>query len=108
AAHGHRLSLELPDGPVFVQGDATRLAQVFANLLNNASKYTDDGGRISVRLDETPDDYVVHVDDTGVGIALDKQDSIFDMFVQVEEPLGRGSQSGLGVGLTLARQLIEL
>src|SRR2546423_7238834 len=108
AARRHSLALDLPDGPVFVHGDATRLAQVFANLLNNASKYTEEGGRISVRLEETPDEWVVHFSDTGVGIAPDKQDSIFDMFVQVDEPLARGPKSGLGVGLTLARQLIEL
>ncbi|HEV7913070.1 MAG TPA: ATP-binding protein [Albitalea sp.] len=104
----HQLSLDLPEGPVFVQGDATRLAQVFANLLNNASKYTDAGGRIAVRLEQTPDEFVVHVTDSGMGIAQDKQDSIFDMFVQVDQSLERGSRSGLGVGLTLARQLIEL
>jgi signal transduction histidine kinase/ActR/RegA family two-component response regulator len=108
AARGHALSLHLPEGPVFVHGDATRLAQVFANLLNNASKYTAEGGRIAVTLEETPDEFVVRVDDTGVGIAPDKQDSIFDMFVQVEEASGRAPKSGLGVGLTLARQLIEL
>jgi len=108
SARGHALSLDLPPGPEFVHGDATRLAQVFANLLNNASKYTDAGGRISVRLQETPDECVVHVHDNGVGIAPDKQDSIFDMFVQVEDPTSRATKSGLGVGLTLAKQLIEL
>jgi signal transduction histidine kinase/ActR/RegA family two-component response regulator len=106
-ARGHELLLELPAGPVFVEGDATRLAQVFANLLNNASKYTDEGGHIAVRLEDRPDELVVHVSDSGVGIAPDKQDSIFDMFVQVDQSLERGNK-GLGVGLTLAKQLIEL
>ena len=104
---GHTLTLSLPARPIFVLGDATRLAQVFANLLNNASKYTDDGGRIAMRLDETPDDLVVRVSDSGVGIASDKLDSIFDMFVQVDQSLERGNK-GLGVGLTLARQLVQL
>ena len=106
-SRGHQLSLDLPVGPVFVEGDATRLAQVFANLLNNASKYTDSGGRIAVSLQDTPDEVVVRFRDTGVGIAADKQDSIFDMFVQVDQSLERGNK-GLGVGLTLARQLVEL
>ena len=108
AARRHELALELPEGPVLVNGDATRLAQVFANLLNNASKYTADGGRISVRLEERPDECVVLVRDTGVGIAPDKQHSIFDLFVQVAEPGSTAPKSGLGVGLTLARQLVEL
>jgi signal transduction histidine kinase/ActR/RegA family two-component response regulator len=108
AARHHVLALDLPEGPVFVHGDSTRLAQVFANLLNNASKYTNEGGRIAVRLEAGADECVVRVSDTGVGIAPDKQDSIFDMFVQVEEPGSRSPKSGLGVGLTLARQLIGL
>ena len=108
-ARGHRLTLDLPPGPVWVHADAARLAQVFANLLNNATKYTDEGGRITVRMEEAPDEIVLSFADTGVGIAPDKQDSIFDMFVQVDQPAERGvSRSGLGVGLTLSRQLIEL
>jgi signal transduction histidine kinase/ActR/RegA family two-component response regulator len=103
----HELSLDLPPGPIFVEGDATRLAQVFANLLNNASKYTDAGGRISVSLQDAPDEVVVRFRDSGLGIAPDKQESIFDMFVQVDQSLERGNK-GLGVGLTLARQLVEL
>jgi signal transduction histidine kinase/ActR/RegA family two-component response regulator len=108
-ARGHELSLDLPPSPVFVHGDATRLAQVFANLLNNASKYTDDGGHIRVRMEETPEEIALHFADTGVGIAPDNQASIFDMFVQVDQPAERGTaKSGLGIGLTLAKQLIEL
>ena len=108
-ARGHRLTLDLPAGPVWIPADGTRLAQVFANLLNNAAKYTERGGCIAVRMDETLDEVVLHFSDTGVGIAPEKQDSIFDMFVQVEQPATRGMvRSGLGVGLTLARELIEL
>ncbi|CAG1012444.1 two-component system, sensor histidine kinase [Burkholderiaceae bacterium] len=106
-ARHHQLSLDLPPGPLFVHGDSTRLAQVFANLLNNASKYTDEGGRIAVRLTEAADEIAVHVSDSGVGIPPDKQDSIFDMFVQVDQSLERVNK-GLGVGLTLAKQLVEL
>jgi signal transduction histidine kinase/CheY-like chemotaxis protein len=103
----HRLTLDLPDAPVIVQGDATRLAQVFANLLNNAAKYTDPGGRIEVSMVNAPDEVTLCFSDSGVGIAADRQDSIFDMFVQVDQSLERGNK-GLGVGLTLARQLIAL
>lgn len=106
-ARGHQLALRLPDEPTFVHGDPTRLAQVFANLLNNAAKYTEPGGRISLSLDDQPEAVKVHVRDSGVGIAADKQDSIFDMFVQVDQSLESGNK-GLGIGLTLARQLVEL
>jgi signal transduction histidine kinase/ActR/RegA family two-component response regulator len=108
-ARGHRLAIELPSAPVWIPGDAMRLAQVFANLLNNAAKYTERGGSIAVRVEESLNEVVVHFHDTGVGIAPDQQDSIFDMYVQVEQPAARGmTRSGLGVGLALARQLIEL
>jgi len=106
-ARGHQLTLELPSGPVFVLADAVRLAQVFANLLNNAAKYTDSGGRIGLRLETQPDAVIVRVADSGVGIDPAMQSSIFDMFVQVDQSLEKG-RAGLGVGLTLARQLIEL
>ncbi|HJV61909.1 MAG TPA: ATP-binding protein [Albitalea sp.] len=106
-ARRHRLTLHLPQGSLFVVGDATRLAQVFANLLNNAAKYTDEGGRIEMTLEHDDAEVVVRCRDSGLGIAPDKQDSIFDMFVQVDQSLERGNK-GLGVGLTLAKQLIEL
>ncbi len=101
------LSLSLPDEPVAMRGDATRLAQVFANLLNNASKYTDADGRISVLVNQTETEVVVRVSDNGVGIAPEMQARIFQMFVQVNQSLERG-KAGLGVGLSLARQLIEM
>lgn len=106
-AHHHMLRLDVPPGPIFLQGDATRLAQVFANLLNNAAKYTDDHGRIHVKMDDEPERLVVHVIDSGLGIAPEQQAQIFDMFMQVDQTLERGNK-GLGVGLTLARQLVEL
>jgi signal transduction histidine kinase len=106
-AHHHELTLDVPPGPIFVQGDATRLAQVFANLLNNAAKYTDDHGRIHVTMEDEPERLLVRVSDSGLGIAPEQQAQIFDMFMQVDQTLERGNK-GLGVGLTLARQLVEL
>jgi signal transduction histidine kinase len=106
-AHHHELTLDVPPGPIFVQGDATRLAQVFANLLNNAAKYTDDHGRIHVTMEDEPERLLVRVVDSGLGIAPEQQAQIFDMFMQVDQTLERGNK-GLGVGLTLARQLVEL
>jgi signal transduction histidine kinase len=106
-ARAHALVLNLPAGPAPVQGDATRLAQVFANLLNNASKYTDPGGRIELTLQQTDTEVVVRVADNGMGIAPELQTRIFEMFVQLNPSLERG-RAGLGVGLSLARRLIEM
>jgi signal transduction histidine kinase/ActR/RegA family two-component response regulator len=105
--HGHELQIDLPDRPVFLNGDATRLAQILSNLLNNAAKYTNRGG--SVTLKATVDDrtLVLVVADTGIGIAPDMLDTVFEMFVQVDSTLER-STAGLGVGLSLARKLVEL
>jgi signal transduction histidine kinase/ActR/RegA family two-component response regulator len=105
--HGHELTIDLPDRPVFLNGDATRLAQILSNLLNNAAKYTNRGGRVGLRA--TVDDHTLTlvVSDTGIGIAPDMLDTVFDMFVQVDSTLER-SNAGLGVGLSLARKLVEL
>jgi signal transduction histidine kinase/ActR/RegA family two-component response regulator len=106
-ARNHHLELALPEGPIWVQADATRVAQVFANLLNNAAKYTEPNGRIGLKVEAADGGWRVQVSDSGVGIAPDMLSSIFDMFVQVDQSLERG-MAGLGVGLTLARQLVEL
>jgi signal transduction histidine kinase/CheY-like chemotaxis protein len=105
--HGHELTIDLPDRPVFLNGDATRLAQILSNLLNNAAKYTNRGGRVGLRA--TVDDHTLAlvVSDTGIGLATDMLDTVFDMFVQVDSTLER-SNAGLGVGLSLARKLVEL
>jgi signal transduction histidine kinase/CheY-like chemotaxis protein len=105
--HGHELVIDLPDRPVFLHGDATRLAQILSNLLNNAAKYTNRGGRVSLsaRVDERS--LVLHVADNGIGIAPDMLHQVFDMFVQVDSTLER-TNAGLGVGLSLARRLVEL
>jgi signal transduction histidine kinase/CheY-like chemotaxis protein len=103
----HRLETRFPEQPVWVHGDATRLAQVFANLLNNAAKYTDPGGRIGVEVDVGPHRVAVCVNDDGIGIEPHMQQAVFEMFMQADKSLERG-RAGLGVGLTLARQLVEL
>jgi two-component system, sensor histidine kinase len=103
----HAFETILPPEPIPVEGDRTRLAQVFSNLLNNAAKYTHPGGRIQLRLGREGRDAVVRVRDNGVGLAPESLHVIFEMFNQVDRTLER-SQAGLGVGLTLARRLVEL
>jgi signal transduction histidine kinase/ActR/RegA family two-component response regulator len=105
--HGHELVIELPDRPVFLNGDATRLAQILSNLLNNAAKYTNRGGRVSLSARVEDKDLVLSVADNGIGIAPDMLRNVFEMFVQVDSTLER-TNAGLGVGLSLARRLVEL
>ena len=107
ASRRHELTAAIPSEPIPVQGDPTRLEQIVSNLLNNAAKYTEPGGRIDVRLAREGDEAVLRVHDTGIGIAPDLQDQIFDLFVQGDHSLDR-SQGGLGIGLTLVRSLVEL
>jgi signal transduction histidine kinase/CheY-like chemotaxis protein len=104
---GHRLKLTLPAQPLYVDGDSTRLTQVVANLVDNAAKYTDPGGRISVDAAREGDAAVIRVEDNGIGIAPELLPRIFDMFMQAGHTLER-SQGGLGVGLSLVERLIEL
>jgi CheY-like chemotaxis protein/two-component sensor histidine kinase len=104
---GHVLTVGLPEHTVVVDADPTRLAQVFSNLLNNAAKYTDRGGRIWLTAERQGGDVVVSVKDTGIGIPSDKLTSIFDMFSQVDRSLEK-AQGGLGIGLTLVRRLVEM
>lgn len=112
-AEGRQLRLEshLPESPVWLNADATRLEQVFMNLLDNATKYTDAGGSIFLHLSQEGMDggarAVVRLKDTGVGIPAHKLPSIFELFSQVDESLER-SRGGLGIGLTLVRNLVEL
>ena len=103
----HQFDMVLPGEPIVVEGDRTRLAQVFSNLLNNAAKYTQPGGQIVLTATQEDRTAVVRVRDNGLGLAPESLESIFDMFVQVDRTLER-SQAGLGVGLTLARRLVEL
>src|SRR5207244_5514484 len=89
------------------KGDFARVAQVLANLINNAAKYTDRGGRISVTAAREGTEIVFRVRDTGVGIPKELLSSIFEPFTQIDRTLDR-SRGGLGLGLTLVRRLVEM
>lgn len=106
-AHHQTLDIKLPDTPAIVDGDSTRLAQVVVNLLNNAAKYTQEGGHIDVALHVDGESAVVCVRDNGVGITAELMPRIFDLFTQGERTLDR-SEGGLGIGLTLVRRLVEM
>jgi signal transduction histidine kinase len=103
----HELVVSLPAEPLALDADPLRLAQVFSNLLNNAAKYTDPGGRVTVAVRREGDSAVVTVADTGVGIPADSLASVFDMFAQANAR-DRRSRSGLGIGLALARSLVQM
>jgi PAS domain S-box-containing protein len=103
----HGLALKLPDAPLAIEGDPVRLAQVFANLLNNASKYTPPGGQIEVDVEIDAPWVVVRVRDTGEGIPPDMLDKVFGLFTQVTHPAER-HQGGLGIGLSLVDGLVRL
>jgi signal transduction histidine kinase/ActR/RegA family two-component response regulator len=106
-AHKHDLSISLPPERLWVRGDPARLAQVVGNLLNNAAKYTKEGGRVCLTVAHEADQMVLLVQDTGIGISPEMLPHIFELFMQGDRSLDR-SQGGLGIGLTLVRQLIEL
>ena len=123
----HDLTVTLPPAPLLVDGDPVRLAQIFANLLNNAAKYTDPGGKIGIIAEcgvrnaesngedgsgldsafRTPHSAMVTVRDTGIGISREALPRVFDMFVQVDKSLDR-AQGGLGIGLSLVKELVGL
>jgi PAS domain S-box-containing protein len=103
----HSVSVELGDIPLFVEADPIRLAQVFTNLIDNAAKFTPDGGRISVTATAKEDSVSIDVRDTGIGLPADQLQRIFDPFTQLPDPYD-SSQSGLGLGLSLVRGLTEL
>jgi PAS domain S-box-containing protein len=104
---GHELVVDLPEKAVVVNADLTRLAQVISNLLNNAAKYSDRGGRIELSLVRQGSDAVLKVKDTGMGIAPAMLPRVFEMFVQADLPRERMG-GGLGVGLALAKRLVEM
>jgi signal transduction histidine kinase/ActR/RegA family two-component response regulator len=104
---GHTLQVRMPDEAVWLEADATRLAQVFSNLLNNAAKYTNSGGLIRLEASVSGSRVAVRVTDNGIGLSPEMLSRIFDMFTQADYSLER-SNAGLGVGLTLARRLVEL
>jgi signal transduction histidine kinase/ActR/RegA family two-component response regulator len=106
-AAGHRLVLDLPGQGVWVLGDAARLSQVVSNLINNAAKYTPNGGRIVAHLQEHAREAVVTVEDNGTGIPHEMLQEVFEMFTQVNRTLDR-AQGGLGIGLSLVKKLVSL
>jgi CheY-like chemotaxis protein/two-component sensor histidine kinase len=106
-ACGHDLTIQMPERPIVLDVDATRMSQVFSNLLANAAKFTPRGGRIAVVVEEPSGEVVVRVRDSGVGIPADDRSSVFDLFVQLEPGPDR-SQSGLGIYLTIVKRLVEI
>lgn len=104
---GHELTVTAPVQPVYLDADLTRLAQVLSNLLNNAAKYMDHGGRIWLTAERQSDFVVIRVKDAGIGIPAEMLPRIFDMFTQVDGSLER-SQGGLGIGLTLVQRLVDM
>jgi PAS domain S-box-containing protein len=106
-ANRHALEVSLPEGPVPLEADATRLEQVFANLLNNAAKYTEPGGSVRLSAERRGGEVVVRVRDSGCGIPAEVLPHVFDLFTQADRTLDR-SQGGLGVGLTLVKGLVEM
>jgi PAS domain S-box-containing protein len=106
-ASGHELTIGLPSEPIWLDADPTRLAEVFANLLTNAAKYTDGGGHVWLTAERSSGEVIVTVRDTGIGIAHEHLPRLFEMFSQVAPALER-SQGGLGIGLSLVKGLIEM
>src|SRR6185436_9854322 len=102
----HELAVTPPTRPMYVRGDFARIAQVIANLLNNAAKYTPPGGKVSIAASEERNHVVFRVSDTGLGIPAPMLDGIFDLFTQLDTTLDR-AQGGLGIGLTLVKRLVE-
>lgn len=103
----HDFSVSIPDVPIYLHADPHRLAQVVSNLLNNAAKYTPEGGQISLVVEPQDDIVLVSVTDNGIGIPAEMREQIFEMFAQIEH-LADKAYAGLGIGLTLVRSLVEL
>ena len=106
-AKGHRLDVSVGPGPLRVHADPTRFVQILENLLTNAAKYTDEGGRIGIDAGRTGDTLEIVVTDDGIGIPTEMLPRVFDLFTQVDRSLDR-AQGGLGIGLGLVRRLAEM
>jgi signal transduction histidine kinase len=104
--HHHRMTTSFPSAPVWLQGDPTRLEQVFVNLLLNAAKYTDAGGDVGLFVEREEGEAIVCIRDTGIGIAPEILPKVFDLFVQADSS-SRHAEGGLGIGLALVRSLVE-
>jgi signal transduction histidine kinase len=103
----HRLTTSLPDLPVWLKGDAGRLEQVLVNLLVNAAKYTDDGGDLSLSVQQRNNEAIIRICDSGIGIASDVLPCVFNLFMQADHSTRR-AEAGFGIGLALVRRLVEL
>ena len=103
----HELTVTMPDAPMQLSADPTRLAQVIGNLLNNASKFTDKGGHVWLTVEKEGNEAVIRVRDNGIGIAQEHIPGLWEMFAQVDTSLER-SRGGLGIGLTLVKTLVEM
>jgi CheY-like chemotaxis protein len=103
----HLLTVQLPEQPVRLEADLTRLSQVISNLLNNAAKYTDEGGQIRLDASVSSDMVTIRVRDTGLGVDPDLLPHVFDLFTQADRTPDR-SEGGLGIGLTLVKRLVEM
>jgi CheY-like chemotaxis protein len=106
-ARHHQLALSVPQEAIWVNADANRLQQALANVLNNAAKYTDPGGHVSLAVERFGNEAVIKIKDNGTGISAEMLDRIFELFIQADRSLDR-SQGGLGIGLTLVRRLVEM
>ena len=107
SAGRHELIVDVPDVEVWLDADLTRLSQIVSNLLNNAAKYTLEGGRIVLSARPDRDEVLISVSDNGIGIPADMLPRVFDLFTQVRDNLDR-SRGGLGIGLALVKQLVEM
>jgi PAS domain S-box-containing protein len=106
-AVGHTLTVSLPPEPIHLEGDLTRLSQVFSNLLANSAKYTDPHGQIFLDVIRRPGQVAISVRDTGIGIAADQLDAVFGMFSQIDPRVER-TRGGLGIGLALVDGLVKM
>jgi signal transduction histidine kinase len=106
-ARKHQLTVNFPDKPIRLEADPTRFTQIVANLLNNAAKYTDEGGHVRLTVEQKEAEAVVRVRDNGIGITQAMLPRVFDLFAQSDRAL-RKSQDGLGIGLKLVRSLAEM
>ena len=104
---GHKLIVKLPPEPILIDADPIRMAQVFSNLLNNAAKYSEEGGEITLSAELQGNDVVVRFTDRGIGIRADDLPRIFDIFAQVNTDSER-AEGGLGIGLSLVKRLVEM
>lgn len=103
----HQFCVTLPGKPIPLEADLTRLAQVFLNLLNNAAKYSEPNGKISIIAEQAGNEVIISIQDTGIGISIEQLPQIFEMFTQADHSLEK-SRGGLGIGLSLVRRLVEM